>query len=79
MRTQVSRWGNSLGVRIPKSCVDELGLAEGVSVEVKVSGRLLTISAAQREYSLETLVDAITAKNQHAESDWGPPQGKEVW
>jgi antitoxin MazE len=31
---QVSKWGNSLAVRLPKKLVDDLGLAEGDDVTV---------------------------------------------
>jgi antitoxin MazE len=78
MRTQVSKWGDSLGVRIPKAYAEEMGLAEGATVDVKVSGRKLILAVAQPEYSLEELVAAITPKNRHAETDWGAPVGKET-
>lgn len=32
---QVSKWGNSLAVRLPAKLVDELGLKEGDEVEVR--------------------------------------------
>lgn len=79
MRARVSKWGNSLGVRIPKACAEEVGLAEGATVEVKVSGRNLVLAPAHREYDLEELVAGITPKNRHAERDWGAPVGKETW
>ena len=79
MRTQVSKWGNSLGVRIPKAYAEEVGLAEGATVEVKVAGRNLVLAPAHREYDLEELVARITPKNRHAEIDWGAPVGKETW
>jgi len=31
---QVSKWGNSLAVRLPKKLVEKLGLAEGDDVDV---------------------------------------------
>ena len=31
---QVSKWGNSLAVRLPKKLVEKLGLAEGDNVDV---------------------------------------------
>jgi len=31
---QVSKWGNSLAVRLPKKLVEELGIAEGDDVNV---------------------------------------------
>ncbi|MDO5626250.1 MAG: AbrB/MazE/SpoVT family DNA-binding domain-containing protein [Pseudomonadota bacterium] len=33
---QVSRWGNSLAIRIPASVVDALSLQEGDDIEVRV-------------------------------------------
>lgn len=36
---QVSRWGNSLAVRLPASVVDALGLKEGDDIEIQVAGR----------------------------------------
>jgi antitoxin MazE len=35
---QVSKWGNSLAIRIPASVVSALGLKEGDNVEVVVEG-----------------------------------------
>ena len=34
----ISKWGNSLAVRLPRSVVDALGLKEGDSVEIHVAG-----------------------------------------
>jgi len=79
MRTQVSKWGNSLGVRIPKAYAEEVGLAEGATVEVKVSGRKLILAPAQPEYDLQKLIGGITPMNRHGETDWGAPAGKEAW
>jgi antitoxin MazE len=35
---QVSRWGNSLAIRIPAAVVEALGLKEGDEIEVHVAG-----------------------------------------
>lgn len=35
---QVSKWGNSLAIRIPASVVKALGLKEGDNVEILVEG-----------------------------------------
>jgi antitoxin MazE len=79
LRARIAKWGNSLGVRIPKAVAREVGLGEGSDVEVKVSGRDLVLAPASREYSLNELVSRITRKNQHDETDWGAPVGKESW
>ena len=36
---QVSRWGNSLAVRLPAALVDELQLKEGDQIEIDVLGQ----------------------------------------
>ena len=35
---QVSKWGNSLAVRLPAAVVEALGLKEGDEVEIHVAG-----------------------------------------
>jgi antitoxin MazE len=35
---QVSKWGNSLAVRLPAAVVEALGLKEGYDIEIHVSG-----------------------------------------
>ena len=35
---QVSKWGNSLAVRLPTSVVDALGLKEGDQIEIRIVG-----------------------------------------
>jgi antitoxin MazE len=79
LRARIAKWGNSLGVRIPKAVAEEVGLDEGASVEVKVSGRNLVLAPTRREYSLNELVNRITPKNRHGETDWNAPAGKEIW
>lgn len=34
---------------------------------------------SRRKYTLKELLAKITLQNRHAETDWGPPQGKEFW
>ncbi|MFZ0887653.1 MAG: AbrB/MazE/SpoVT family DNA-binding domain-containing protein [Candidatus Binataceae bacterium] len=79
MRARIAKWGNSLGVRIPKAVAKEVGLDEGANVEFKVSGRNLVLAPAGREYTLSELVEGITGKNRHGETDWGSPVGSESW
>ena len=54
---QVSKWGNSLAIRLPASVVEALELAEGDQIEVRVAGaREFEISRDRsREEALERL------------------------
>jgi antitoxin MazE len=79
MRAHISRWGNSLAIRIPKPLAKDAGLSDGTQVEMRLSKRTLTVVAARPEYRLERLVAKITPRNRHAEDDWGAAAGKEAW
>jgi antitoxin MazE len=36
---QVSKWGNSLAVRLPAAVVEALGLKEGDEIEISIAGK----------------------------------------
>ena len=54
---QISKWGNSLSVRLPKEVVEALGLKEGDDVKIVESGeRSLALSHSQsKEEALKIL------------------------
>ena len=79
MTTRVSRWGNSLGVRLPKSVALEAQLDEGDTVDVSLADGAIVIKPSRPRYSLEELVERINTRNRHAPTDWGQPVGHEVW
>ena len=54
---QVSKWGNSLAIRLPAAVVQALELKEGDDIEIRVAGkRELRVSRDQsRQHALQTL------------------------
>ena len=46
MKAKISKWGNSLAVRLPKHVADELSLTPGKDVEIAKEGTRLTIETA---------------------------------
>jgi len=47
---QVSKWGNSLAVRLPAAIVEALGLKDGDQIEIRVAGRrVFEVSRDQRK------------------------------
>jgi antitoxin MazE len=80
MKTQLSRWGNSLAVRIPKPVATAAKLKMGDDLELDVEGPgWVRIRKPRRKPTLEELVSRITPENRHSETDWGEPVGKELW
>jgi antitoxin MazE len=78
MRGEISKWGNSLALRIPKALASESRLVEGSVVEIAVEGgRIVVTPAADPDYSLEELLAGVTKSNIHGEVDFGRPVGKE--
>jgi antitoxin MazE len=80
VQTKIQKWGNSLGLRIPRSFADEAGVEAGSAVDLSVQdGELVIRPARRRKYRLRDLVRRITSKNIHREVDTGSPVGKEIW
>jgi antitoxin MazE len=79
MTTQLAKWGNSLGVRLPKSVALEAKVEEGDTVDVSVRNGAIVIRRSRKTHSLDQLVAKITPRNRHGESDWGAPVGHETW
>lgn len=78
--TNLSKWGHSLALRIPKNLAESARIREGdpLSLSLTKDGSIV-IRPARRKYRLDELVSGITAKNRRRETDWGPPVGNEVW
>lgn len=77
---RVSKWGNSLAVRIPQTIAREARLSEGDALTMDVDGDgSIVLRSARKAYQLPELVSRITSRNRHRETDWGEPQGKESW
>ncbi|HHY38595.1 MAG TPA: AbrB/MazE/SpoVT family DNA-binding domain-containing protein [Clostridia bacterium] len=77
MQARVRKWGNSLGIRIPRLVAKKAGLAEGVEVDFRVHDNAIIISP--KRYSLESLLSRVTPENLHEEVSTGQPMGREAW
>jgi antitoxin MazE len=78
METNVQKWGNSIGLRIPAQITKEMGLGVGSKVEMFLEGKTLTIRP--KTETLELLLAKITKENCHhefLESD--DHVGNEIW
>jgi len=83
MKVKLSKWGNSLGVRLPRAAVDATGLGEGAQLELQIEGRELRLKPlhARSRYRLEDLVaemKRVGRDNEPEFVDWGPDVGAEV-
>ena len=80
MKTQLSRWGNSLAVRIPKHVANAAKLKEGDAVDLEVEGPgAVRLQKPDKKPTLKELLEGIKPENVHGESDWAEPRGNEAW
>ena len=80
MPTTIRKWGNSLGLRIPRALAEEAGLVAGSEVDLSIRRGDLVVKPARRtKYRLIDLLRKITSKNIHAEVDADGPVGREIW
>lgn len=81
MKTKVTKWGNSLGVRLPKAITDQKSLQDGSRVLVSLKDNQIVIEPVTAEVTLDSLLKEITKTNLHNESDWlgSTTVGKEIW
>ncbi|GGN55696.1 multidrug transporter MatE [Oceanobacillus indicireducens] len=78
MPATVQKWGNSLGIRIPKKVAEELGIVNGSQMEIIVKEGQIILKPAKIELTLEELMVQITRENQHEEIDFGKQEGNEL-
>jgi len=80
METRIQKWGNSLGLRIPRSFAAEAQVEEGSTVDLSVeNGRLLVRPLRTRKYALSALLKKVKPQNLHAEVATGKRVGRETW
>jgi antitoxin MazE len=84
MKVKVAKWGNSLGLRLPKAAVEATGLKPGAEVDVVIEGRDLRVRQTRPipRYRLEDLVAEMKRlggpENEPETVDWGPDRGSEI-
>lgn len=83
MQVRVSRWGNSLAVRLPKAIADDLRLEEGQAVDLEIeNGSVRMRPVARRKYpTLAEMVaemERLGPENEPATEEWGREVGAEI-
>lgn len=78
METRIFKIGNSLGVRIPKTFADEIGINKGDNMNITKEKDEIIISKSE-ELSIKKLFEGYTGDYKTEEIDWGDTIGDEVW
>lgn len=78
MTVKLQKWGNSMGVRIPKSIIEKVNLAENDELIIEQQDGKIVIFPAKKKLSLNEMMEKVTSSNLHGEDDL-KPEGNEVW
>jgi antitoxin MazE len=80
METKVQKWGNSLGVRIPRSLATGAKLRPGTKVELSADDDAIVIRPVERpRYRLSDLLKRVKRANLHSAVDTGASVGREAF
>jgi antitoxin MazE len=80
MVAKIAKWGNSLGVRIPRPLLEVIGLTDNDSVEIIAEDKILILRPARERLTLETLFQDWDGEAPEP-YDWGEldaPVGREL-
>jgi antitoxin MazE len=80
MRATISKWGNSQGLRLPKSIVNDLNLSIGDEVKITTKDNKVIIEPIKqkRKYNIKDLVKDIPS-NYRGYEEFNNKMGKEEW
>ena len=82
MLSKVQPWGNSQGIRIPKSLLNDSQIKVGEEVDLSIQeGRIIIepLRKVHGRYDIKELVAKMPKDYKPKEEDWGKPIGQEVW
>ncbi len=79
MATTLQKWGNSLGIRVPKAVADQLDLKSGTEVDFDTTGGVLTIRPKRRrKHTLAALLAKAKGPSPHRAVMNDGPRGREI-
>ena len=81
MATTVHKWGNSLGIRVPKSIAEQVHLSNGTEIEFETNNGVLTIRPkrhTRRKYKLADLLSRMKGPSPHRQFARDRAVGREI-
>ena len=78
VQVQLAKWGNSLGLRVPRDVAARLGLKEGARVDIETldDGRMV-VTRSRRRFTLDELLAGLKPEREHSLED-DSPKGEEI-
>lgn len=79
MITNIQKWGNSQGVRIPKALLDMINWNKNDQLNMTVENNKIVIEKVKQRKTIKELFEDFDGDYECIDADWGEPVGKEIW
>lgn len=79
MRVIAQKWGNSLGIRIPKAYTNNANIKEGTEIDLEFDNGNIIIKPVPKQKTLDDYLRLATLENIHPETETGDITGREIW
>jgi len=87
MQTNVVKWGNSHGIRLPKAFLQDIKISENDPVDISLENEKIIIKKIEQKdhKTIKKRLMDFYGKDYEKHSisqneiDWGKPVGNEVW
>ena len=77
-QVMIRPWGNSQGIRIPKSILEKLNISISDTLQLDVRDDAIVLKKAFKHKSFEERLAEYDGKISVEDFDWGEPMGKEL-
>lgn len=71
MSVTMTKWGNNLGIRIPKAIVSQLDLKEGNKIEITIQDDSIILRPEKTKYTLDEMIKQMEEENVPEEIEFG--------
>lgn len=79
MPTTIQKWGNSLGIRIPRGLAEQVKMREGTQVDLDAANGVLRIRPSRRRrHTLAKLLARAKGPSPFRRLDSDGPRGREL-
>lgn len=78
MQQNITKWGNSLALRLPSHLAKASRIAEGATVNLEMRDGSLVVTPVRKKFKLADLLKDFEVETAE-EFDWGKTEGDEEW
>lgn len=80
--SKIQKWGNSQGIRIPKTIMETLNWNNNTMVEITTNEDTIMLKKVEIPHKRKNIKELFADYNENytpKEFDWGKKEGSEIW